>query len=326
MKFAAVFVVVEAAAMLCSGARVGTMKLVRTVNQNTNLWTASLTSPVARLTHEEVRALLGAGPEGFQHPSKVMRRRTYTDAEKLAAPESYDPRDHYPNCSSMRMVRDQSACGSCWAVGSAAAISDRTCIAEKADIVLSAEDLLACSGGGGCNGGQPSDAFIYWQDDGVVTEDCRPYPFPSCDHHIPSSKNPCPDDDYPTPSCTRSCKNGAKWKKDKHFATDVYYVKSHDDIVTELATNGPCEASFAVYEDFVVYTSGIYHHVSGRLLGYHAVKLLGYGVENGTKYWLLTNSWNEHWGEKGFFRMVRGQNECEIESEVIGGIGKKPDM
>jgi len=322
MQFLKVFALFVVVAVACSASRVGTMNLVRSVNQKTKLWRASLTSPVSRLSHEEIRALLGAGPEGFKHPSNYMRRRTYTAAERIKAPESYDPRDHYPNCSSMRMVRDQSACGSCWAVGSAAAISDRACIGEKQDIVLSAEDLLACSGGGGCDGGQPSEAFMYWNEDGVVTEACRPYPFPSCDHHIPGSKNPCPSEDYPTPSCTRTCKNGAVWKQDKHYASDVYYVEGHDDIVNELATKGPCEASFAVYEDFVVYTSGVYHHVSGKLLGYHAVKLLGYGVDNGTKYWLLTNSWNENWGEKGFFRILRGNDECGIESEVIGGVAK----
>jgi len=323
MQFVKALVVVAVAAAVASATRVGTVELVRDVNQKTKLWKASLASPVARLSHDEIRSLLGAGPEGFEHPSKYFRRQTYTAEQFANAPDSYDPRDHYPNCSSMRMVRDQSACGSCWAVGSAAAISDRACIAEKADIVLSAEDVLACSGGGGCNGGQPAQAFIYWQEDGVVTEACRPYPFPSCDHHIPGSKNPCPSDDYPTPSCARECKNGEKWKADKHFASDTYYVEGHDNIVTELAERGPCEASFAVYEDFVVYTSGVYHHVSGRLLGYHAVKLLGYGVEGDTKYWLLTNSWNENWGEKGFFRMLRGKNECEIESEVIGGVGRK---
>jgi len=316
-----VFAVMAVAAVLCSAARVGTVDLVRSVNQKTKLWKASLMSPTARLSHEEVRALLGAGPEGFQHPSKVLPRKTYSAVDKFLAPENYDPRDYY-NCSSMRIIRDQSACGSCWAVGSAAAISDRTCIGEGKDIILSAADVLACSGGGGCDGGQPSEAFLYWQEDGIVTEDCRPYPFPSCDHHIPNSTNPCPSEDYPTPSCERKCKNGSKWKKDKHFASDVYYVQGHDDIVTELAKNGPCEASYAVYEDFMVYTSGIYHHVSGELEGYHAVKLLGYGVEAGTKYWLLANNWNEHWGEKGLFRMLRGTNECGIEEEVIAGIAK----
>jgi len=322
MQFVKVFALIAFVAVAASSARVGTIDLVRSVNKNTKLWTASLSSPVARLTHEEFRGLLGAGPEGFKHPSNYMKRLYHTRAEVLRAPESYDPRDYYPNCSSMKMVRDQSACGSCWAVGSVAAISDRTCIGENADIVLSAEDMLACSGGGGCDGGQPAEAFNYWEEDGVVTEDCRPYPFPSCDHHIPGSQNPCPSEDYPTPACTRECKNGQSWKDDKHYASNVYYVEGHDDIVAELAMNGPCEASFAVYEDFAVYTGGIYHHTSGGLLGYHAVKLLGYGVEDGTKYWLLTNSWNEHWGEKGFFRMLRGNDECGIESEVIGGVAR----
>jgi len=322
MQFVKVAAIVAVVAVAASSSFVGSMDLVRSVNQNTKLWTASMSSPVAYLTHDEFRGLIGAGPEGFRPASEVLRLQTYTTEDYLNAPESYDPRDHYPNCSSMKMIRDQSACGSCWAVGSVAAISDRTCIAEKADIVLSAEDMLACSGGGGCNGGQPTSAFVYWHRDGVVTEACRPYPFPSCDHHIPGSKNPCPSKDYRTPSCKRECKNGKNWKKDKHYAKDVYYVKGHDNIVTELATKGPCEASFAVYEDFAVYTSGIYHHTTGRLLGYHAVKLLGYGVHNGNKYWLLANSWNTHWGEKGFFRMLRGNNECGIESEVVGGVAK----
>lgn len=322
MRFTKVVLAFAAAVAVAAsaGQRVGTMDLVRSVNQRTKLWTASLSSPVSRLTHAEVRALLGAGPEGFHHPSKYMARRTYGPAAHVAAPEAYDPREEYPNCTSMRMVRDQSACGSCWAVGAVAAMSDRSCIKEGEDVVLSAEDMLACSGGGGCDGGQPVDAYLYWRDDGVVTEACRPYPFASCDHHIPSSTNPCPEDDYPTPACTRQCKNGKAWKRDKHFAASVYYVKGVDDIMTELSSGGPCEASFAVYEDFMVYTGGVYHHVTGRMCGYHAVKLLGYGVENGTKYWLLANSWNEHWGEKGFFRILRGSNECNIESEVVCGV------
>jgi cathepsin B len=41
-------------------------------------------------------------------------------------------------------------------------------------------------------------------------------------------------------------------------------------------------------------------------------------VENGTKYWKVANSWNPYWGEKGFFRIVRGKNECGIEDQVTG--------
>ena len=48
-----------------------------------------------------------------------------------------------------------------------------------------------------------------------------------------------------------------------------------------------------------VWVTGVYRHFVGSYLGDHAVKLLGWGVENGVDYWLAANSWNEHWGDKG---------------------------
>lgn len=57
-------------------------------------------------------------------------------------------------------------------------------------------------------------------------------------------------------------------------------------------TNGPVEASFDVFEDFLTYKYGVYHHVTGKNLGGHSIKILGWGVEQGTPYWLVANSWN----------------------------------
>ena len=45
--------------------------------------------------------------------------------------------------------------------------------------------------------------------------------------------------------------------------------------------------------------TGVYQHVTGEMLGGHAIKILGWGVENGTPYWLAANSWNSDWGHKG---------------------------
>jgi cathepsin B len=84
--------------------------------------------------------------------------------------------------------------------------------------------------------------------------------------------------------------------------------------------NGPVVASFLVYEDFITYKSGVYQHVTGKSLGGHAIKIIGWGVENGTPYWLITNSWNESWGDNGFFKIIRGKNHCNIENKVVASI------
>lgn len=63
---------------------------------------------------------------------------------------------------------------------------------------------------------------------------------------------------------------------------------------------------------------GIYVHKSGWYpLGAHAVKLVGWGIENDTRYWHVENSWGKHWGEKGYFRIRRGSNECSFENNII---------
>lgn len=68
-------------------------------------------------------------------------------------------------------------------------------------------------------------------------------------------------------------------------------------------TNGPVETGFTVYSDFMSYRGGIYEQNSYSALGGHAVKIVGWGVEDGTDYWIVANSWGPSWGEEGFFRI-----------------------
>ena len=44
---------------------------------------------------------------------------------------------------------------------------------------------------------------------------------------------------------------------------------------------------------------GVYQHTSGKYLGGHAIKILGWGMDNSTPYWLVANSWNADWGDMG---------------------------
>ena len=57
-------------------------------------------------------------------------------------------------------------------------------------------------------------------------------------------------------------------------------------------TNGPVQVAFSVFSDFINYKSGVYQHLTGDMLGGHAVKMIGWGMEKGIKYRLCVNSWN----------------------------------
>ncbi|UYV64280.1 CTSB [Cordylochernes scorpioides] len=105
---------------------------------------------------------------------------------------------------------------------------------------------------------------------------------------------------------------------------NVYQVpQDEEQIQLEILKHGSISVALDVYSDLLSYKSGVYQHHSGHLLAAHAVKMLGWGVENGVKYWLLANSWNPTWGEKGYIKILRGKNECGIEEEGFAG---EPDL
>ncbi|KAG0472128.1 hypothetical protein HPP92_016674 [Vanilla planifolia] len=169
----------------------------------------------------------------------------------------------------------------------------------------------------GCDGGYPIFAWRYFVQNGVVTEECDPY-FDQigCAH-------PGCEPSYPTPLCKKHCQvKNQVWDEQKHFSVNAYRINSDPyDIMAEVSENGPVEVSFTVFEDFAHYKSGVYKHIAGDIMGGHAVKLIGWGTsEQGEDYWLLANQWNRDWGDDGYFKILRGTNECGIEEDVVAGL------
>lgn len=200
----------------------------------------------------------------------------------------------------------------------------------KLSIFLSFQRFFILFNVSRCNGGFPQAAWDYFENHGIVTggqygskSGCQPYEIKPCEHHVPGLRPKCSEQS--TPKCLHTCETGygVDYQKDKHFGLSSYSVPNDvAQIQAEIMQHGPVEAAFTVYADFPSYKSGVYQHESGAPLGGHAVKILGWGEENGKPYWLVANSWNYDWGNKGFFKILRGQNECGIESEIVAGIPK----
>ncbi|EPB68438.1 papain family cysteine protease [Ancylostoma ceylanicum] len=175
-----------------------------------------------------------------------------------------------------------------------------------------------------CKGGWPIQAYSWMKRHGVVTggkyeqkDVCKPYVFYPCGKHkdLPYY-GPCPKDSWPTPKCRKICQRKYKisYQEDKHFAKHVYYLPNNETrIREEILKTGPVVAAFNVYQDFSYYKGGIYVHKWGEDTGAHAVKVIGWGSENGVDYWLIANSWNS------YFRIVRGTNNCGIEERMVAG-------
>jgi len=82
----------------------------------------------------------------------------------------------------------------------------------------------------------------------------------------------------------------------------------------EIYQRGPIACGIAVPDALENYTSGIFDDKTGDMDIVHDISVVGWGVEKGTKYWTVRNSWGSHFGEQGFFRVIRGVNNINIES------------
>jgi cathepsin C len=169
--------------------------------------------------------------------------------------------------------------------------------------ILSPQDVVDCSPYAyGCYGGWIYPEGRYAEEFGFIEEACSSY------------------NAEESPRCTRD-KNCIKYYATNYQYVGGYFGASNEYVLMNtILNNGPVVVGYAIYHDFIYYRSGIYYH-SGPdwLLGYHAVSIVGWGKDDrsGTKYWIVKNSWGSNWGEEGFFRIIRGSNDCDIEGEAF---------
>jgi len=146
-------------------------------------------------------------------------------------------------------------------------------------IKLSEQQCLDCATKNGCSGAYQSDCFEYAEGTNMETEEEYPY----------SSYASTCWDSYDGPVKVNSYKNVAH--------------NSQDQLLAAIA-NGPVSVTIdAGGYVFQHYIKGIIEDISCGTGLDHAVTAVGYGDENGSKYYIVKNSWGADWGENGYVRI-----------------------
>jgi C1A family cysteine protease len=258
-------------------------------------WTAGETS-MMKLSKEERKKRLGVVPDAVPSPESSVVEEAVS-----AVPAGLDWRNNGGDF--VTPVRNQASCGSCWAFAAAGAAESAWLIANNwsgMNLDLAEQILISCYDTDGCNGGSPSGASSYIQNTGLPEETCFPYRALDSSEGVP---------------CSNACLN---WQNST-YKIDSYsgVSKTVDAIRNALNTNGPLVTTFAVYNDFFSYTSGVYTHVTGDLAGYHAVVIIGY--DDVGQYFIAKNSWGAGWGstadygtERGYFKIAYSQLSNEV--------------
>jgi len=249
-------------------------------------WTAGRT-PLTDLTREQRKGLLAT----VVHSGSPASAAVYASPDAVL-PAALDWRN-YDGHSYVTSIKDQKTCGACWAFSAVASLESKVLIdlqEPDVDLDLSEQFMISCSGYGCSTGTTIEGAAIFVRDTGVPPEACDP--FISADG-----------------SCSSACSD---WGNRAYKITGYSRINNTvDDLKNGVAAFGVVAAAMLVYDDFFSYKSGIYSHVSGNLVGWHGINIVGYDDSGG--YFIGKNSWGTAWGECGFFRIA--YSEVSVNSD-----------
>ena len=200
-------------------------------------------------------------------------------------PDFFDSRKKWPNCISK--IYDQGTCGACYAFSTATTFSMRFCIKNNSSQIInfSPQNLVNCLSG--CKGEFPDIVWDYINQNGITTEECLSY-------------------QKAGKKCTSKC-DSSKDEFKKYYSGKTKFLESEESIKKEIMKNGPVTSMMNIYNDYYDYKSGIYIHTGGdNYLGFHAISIVGWGIENNIKYWIIQDSYGISHGEKGYLRIKIG--------------------
>lgn len=224
-------------------------------------------------------------------------------------PESVDWRD----AGVVTPVKDQGYCGSCWTFAATECLESHVAIATGSLFTLSEQQFVSCvenpdecGGTGGCSGATMELAYEYAMSNGLYTEWVYPYTsYLGVDGTCVTS---------PVPGTAAGITNYTKIP-----------TNSYAGLMDAVANQGPISITVDASQ-WSSYGGGIFTGCNDEEYSDldHGVLLVGYGTEDGQGYWLVRNSWGPLWGEDGYIRIARSDEEadnCKTDISPSDGVG-----
>jgi len=188
------------------------------------------------------------------------------------------------------------------------------------NVTLSPQSLVSCPNSkGACKGGTDTNALHYMAEYGLqsctnaCTSGCEPYG----SGHIPKTCKNDTNKDH-CHGCDKQCHDGTKATLYKVDPDSIVKGKldgpDEENVKNQIMTHGSVTGGLSVYNNWhgwvkkhgpdVVYDS----HENSTHEGGHCIKIIGWGVSLGKKYWLVQNSWGAGFGDAGTIKMLRGES------------------
>lgn len=211
-------------------------------------------------------------------------RRMIADEPSLGNPNTVDWR----SSGKVTRVKNQQACGSCWAFSATGAIESRYAISKgSSPVELSEQELVDCATdyyGEPMNcesGGIMQLGFEYSHDNGGLAKESE-YKYTAHD-------GSCKKSQYSHVTPAKSYKQ----------------VDVGESYLENAVASGPVSVAIQADQNaFQFYSGGVFTGSCGTSLD-HGVLIVGYSNEGSSPYWIMKNSWGTGWGEDGYMKMCK---------------------
>jgi len=298
------------------------------------LWKAGVT-PLADYSEQELQAAKGwygsASPTGGHGAQQALRGAVLNQVSAdRAPPKEVNAWKKLDNL----FIRDQGACGSCWAITASTVLAAHAEIYNSSQASFSTQELVdcvanpqKCGGTGGCKGATVELAMDFAMKSGLVKPEENLYTATDAKCKFPEELSLSQTRNTGADLSAARVHSAAGSDKGLLFGLHAWEKlpeNKYEPLLRAVYEKGPVAVSVDA-SSWQLYEEGIFDSCDKDAVINHAVTLIGYGEEKGKKYWLIQNSWGQDYGEEGRIRLLRKDDEetstCGIDKQPQDGTG-----